>query len=190
MVGDTATGNGAVRMSLNTRGDGDHVLDLSLDHLVVDGGSVAVLFRDLVTAYEARLSGRAPSWDPLPLQYADYVLWERERGTDALLDRWRTSLAGFDPAVLPTGRVPAPGPASGATVEFGVDPGVVRRLEQLAARFHATEFMVLHAVLAGCSHGSPITRTWGSRPSSRLVGTSRRRPWSACSSRLSSCVRG
>ncbi|MDH6280518.1 non-ribosomal peptide synthetase [Prescottella agglutinans] len=149
VVGDTATENGAVRMSLNTRGDGDHVLDLSLDHLVVDGGSVAVLFRDLVTAYEARLSGTAPSWDPLPLQYADYVLWERQRGTDALLDKWRTSLAGFDPAVLPTGRVAAPGPASGATVEFGVDPGVVRRLEQLAARFHATEFMVLHAVLAG-----------------------------------------
>ncbi len=149
VVGAGASGVDAVRVSLHTGDDDVHLLDLSLDHLAVDGGSVAVLFRDLVTAYEARLGGAAPVWDPLPLQYTDFVLWERERSADALLDQWRTSLAGFDPAVLPTGRVPAPGRASAATIEFHVDPGVVRRLEQMAVRSQATEFMVLHAVLAG-----------------------------------------
>lgn len=149
VVGVSAAGTDAVRVALRAVGEGVHLLDLSLDHLAVDGGSVAVLFGDVVTAYEARVSGAAPSWGPLPVQYTDYVLWERERDTDALLAQWRSSLAGFDPAVLPTGRVPGRGHASAATIEFDVDPDVVRRLEETAARFHATEFMVLHAVLAG-----------------------------------------
>ncbi|MBM4670390.1 hypothetical protein GS448_26235 [Rhodococcus hoagii] len=58
---------------------------------------------DLVTAYEARLVGDAPRWAPLPVQYVDYALWERDtasRGRDT--EFWTHALADFDPALLPS----------------------------------------------------------------------------------------
>ncbi|WP_137723938.1 non-ribosomal peptide synthetase [Prescottella subtropica] len=143
---DEITADSAARMSLH-RTDTGHALDVTFDHLVVDGGSVGVLFGDLLTAYRARLGGTGPDWAPLPVQYTDHVLWQRGRDLDPQRDEWRRVLAGADPAILPTGH--GHGPASEAsTIRFAVPPRVVRRLDALARRFGATDFMVLHAVLA------------------------------------------
>lgn len=148
VIGSSA--DDAVRMSLRELGRGRHVLDLTFDHLAVDGGSVAVLFDDVLHAYRARRSGSAPAWDPLPVQYTDHVLWERERDGRASLEQWRDRLADFDPAVLPTGPSPTPRPAGApSTVAFSVDAAVVQRLGRFAEPYRATDFMVLHAVLAG-----------------------------------------
>ncbi|NKS69122.1 hypothetical protein GS584_08520 [Rhodococcus hoagii] len=138
-----------LRVALRADGPRTHTLEVELDHLAADGASVAILVTDLVTAYEARLVGDAPRWAPLPVQYVDYVLWERDtasRGRDT--EFWTHALADFDPALLPSVTTPGTEPGPVGSIDFEIDADVTAHLAHLAASRGATEFMVLHAALA------------------------------------------
>ncbi|MCF1594999.1 non-ribosomal peptide synthetase [Streptomyces muensis] len=137
-----------IRAMLFTDGDREHALLLHLHHIAGDGASMRPLAEDLSTAYAARLAGRAPDWAPLPLQYADYALWERELPADRL-DFWTGQLARIPEQIeLPTDR-PRPAVASqrGGTVPFTVPAALRRRIDALGGDRGASAFMVLHATL-------------------------------------------
>ncbi|WAZ19966.1 amino acid adenylation domain-containing protein [Streptomyces cinnabarinus] len=148
-----------LRATMFTIGVDDHVLMLVLHHIAGDGWSMAPLTRDLSTAYSARLAGRVPDWAPLPIQYADYALWQRdllgdEDAPDSLAARqlayWRKALAGLpDELTLPADRPrpPVPSHAAGA-VTAGVPAELHAGLVRLARESGTTLFMVLQAAVA------------------------------------------
>src|SRR5262249_22956970 len=120
-----------VRARLLAVAPGVHVLVVVLHHIATDAWSTGVLARDLSTAYAARREGRAPGWDPLAVQYADYAIWQRELLGDegdpvGLLSQqaggWRQALAGA-PAEL---ALPA-GPPRPAGARYPGDTGPLGR---------------------------------------------------------------
>ncbi|MFH8347402.1 amino acid adenylation domain-containing protein [Streptomyces sp. NPDC018045] len=166
-----------LRARLLRRAADEHVLVLVIHHIAADGGSAAALTRDLSAAYAARCEGRPPQWEDLPVQYADYTLWQsrllgEESDPGSILaqqtDYWRRELADVPaPLALPTDR-PRPPAAShrGGRVGFTIDPGVMAGVAELARGGEATASMVLQAALAVLVHhlgggddvtiGSPI----------------------------------
>ncbi|NBH07361.1 non-ribosomal peptide synthetase, partial [Amycolatopsis sp. SID8362] len=132
----------------------DHVLLLVLHHIASDGWSAAPLWRDLATAYAARVDGEAPGWAPLPVQYADYTLWQREVLDEpeitGQLAFWRDTLAGVpEELALPADRVrPAVASHRGGSVEFTLGADVHTGLAELARHGGATLFMALQAGFA------------------------------------------
>ncbi|MFI8369936.1 condensation domain-containing protein [Streptomyces sp. NPDC085466] len=137
-------------------GDDSAVLVLSVHHIATDGWSTARLLHDLDTAYTARSRGRAPEWEPLPVQYADYTLWQREllapegAFVRQRLDFWRTALDGAPAETrLPADRPRRAEPSGhGALATATLDADVHRALTRLARDGHATFFMVVRAGLA------------------------------------------
>ncbi|MEV4126453.1 non-ribosomal peptide synthase/polyketide synthase [Nocardia sp. NPDC049707] len=137
----------------------EHVLVVVLHHISADGYSVAPMTRDLMRAYLSRIAGTAPDWDPLPIHYADYSVWQRavlgsDRDPDSLLSRqlgyWTTELAGLPEVLpLPTDRPrPARRDMRGATVDFEVDAQLAGRLETIARAHGTTLFTLIHSAFA------------------------------------------
>ncbi|MCF3104940.1 amino acid adenylation domain-containing protein, partial [Streptomyces roseoverticillatus] len=148
-----------VRASLLALGEDEHVLALVVHHIALDGWSWRPLFDDLARAYAARRSGDGPGWEPLPAQYADYTLWQRELlGEESdpgsvvarQLDFWRKELTGAPAELsLPFDR-PRPAVASyaGRSVPVELDAALHAKLLELARSRGCTLFMVLRAGLA------------------------------------------
>ncbi|MGY3677880.1 amino acid adenylation domain-containing protein [Streptomyces sp. TE33382] len=143
-----------LRVWLLRTGERSHTLYMVLHHIVGDGWSMALLGRDLDAAYKARRAGAAPGWEPLPVQYADYALWQREllEGQDGaeLLAHWTARLADLpDELPLPLDR-PRPDVSGddGGEVRLDVPAALHARLLRLAREADASLFMVVHAALA------------------------------------------
>ncbi|WP_156745553.1 condensation domain-containing protein, partial [Mycobacterium sp. E1319] len=148
-----------IRAQLFSVGAGQHVLGIVLHHIAFDGWSMAPMVTDMGRAYQARCRNRAPDWVPLPVQYADYALWQRdwlghESDPDSVLHRqlayWRQELADVPELIsLPTDRARPPAPTHrGADAELRIEAPLWAGIKALAAAYNATPSMVLQAALA------------------------------------------
>ncbi|WP_374117444.1 amino acid adenylation domain-containing protein [Streptomyces sp. RKAG293] len=151
----------------------EHVLLLVVHHIAGDGWSLGPLAADLTHAYTARTQGESPHWVPLPVQYADYTLWQNEllgdqNDPDSLfatqIDYWTSTLAGLpDQLSIPTDRPrPAVMTYRGDYVTVTINPELHQRLADLARSTGTSLFMVLQAGLAslltrlGAGHDIPL----------------------------------
>ncbi|WP_445585619.1 amino acid adenylation domain-containing protein [Streptomyces resistomycificus] len=162
-----------IRATLLRTAAREHTLVLVVHHIALDGESLGPLLRDLTTAYSARSQGGAPQWQPLPVQYADYTLWQQdvlgdESDPDSLAARqlayWREALADLaQPLALPTDR-PRPRAMSprGDLVKFPIHPDLLTDVQKLAAQQDTTVSMVMQSALAvllhhlGCGDDVPL----------------------------------
>ena len=148
-----------LRAHLFVLGANEHVLLLLLHHIASDGWSSVPLARDLAATYGARRQGHAPELPALPVQYADYTLWQhqllgRESDPDSAIARqlafWTDTLKDLpDQIELPVDR-PRPAVASyrGDSVALHIDAELHGDLLKLAREGRASLFMVLQAGLA------------------------------------------
>ncbi|WP_161893844.1 non-ribosomal peptide synthetase [Gordonia spumicola] len=148
-----------LRAALLRTGD-DHVLVLSIHHISADGASMAPLAVDMMTAYAARVSGTAPTWHELPIQYSDFADWQARRlaavGADGRtleqrqLDFWRDALADAPSRLeLPIDRIRPKNPSFvGDAVDFVLGAETVAALDRLGRSYGASLFMVTHAAYA------------------------------------------
>ena len=148
-----------LRATLFRVAEDEHVLVAVVHHIAADGWSVTPLVGDLGMAYAGRCAGRAPGWAPLPVQYVDYTLWQREQLGEladsdspiaAQLAYWEQALAGLpERLVLPTDR-PYPPVADyrGASVAVDWPAELQQQVARVAGEHNATSFMVMQAALA------------------------------------------
>jgi amino acid adenylation domain-containing protein len=161
-----------VRGRLIRLADDDHALLVTMHHIVSDGWSMGVLINEFSALYAAYAQGRSDPLPALPIQYADYAVWQRRWITGEVLQRqlgfWRAHLSGA-PALLdlPTDRPrPAVQDYAGASLDFELDAQLTANLKALSQRHGTTLFMTLLASwaallarLSGQSHvviGTPV----------------------------------
>ncbi len=136
-----------LRSALITLGENEHALALVSHHIVCDEWSRDVTLRELSQLYDAFESGHAPNLAPLPIQYADYAVWERDATrTGALAEQlkfWRDRLAGMATLDLPTDRPRGAVPSfEGARLRRMVSRATLDALRDIA-RSHETSLYTL-----------------------------------------------
>ncbi|WP_369829484.1 amino acid adenylation domain-containing protein [Mycobacterium sp. 852002-51613_SCH5001154] len=152
-----------IRAQIYSVGPERHVVTIVLHHIAFDGWSFAPMVRDIAEAYRARARGEAPRWAPLPVQYADYTLWQSdllgaESDPDSViagqLRYWRQELADLPVvASLPTDRARSPEPSfRGDAIDVAIDPKIWAGVKGVAAEHNTTASMVLQAVVAVLLH--------------------------------------
>src|SRR5262249_6068965 len=143
-----------LRVRLLQLAERDHVLLLTMHHIISDGWSVGVLLRELGALYEAYCLGRPNPLAPLPIQYADYGAWQRSPEQAARLEEelgyWQEQLAAMPPLLtLPLDRArPAMQTFSGATQSFRLSPALTQGLKRFSSEQGVTLFMTLASAYA------------------------------------------
>jgi amino acid adenylation domain-containing protein len=160
-----------LRATLLHLDDQQHVLFLTMHHIISDGWSIGVLIQETTAIYEARMAGRPSPLPPLPIQYADYAHWQRQQLAQGVfsdqVDYWKSQLADVPALALPTTYSrPAIQTSNGANIWFELPADVHQDLVALSQKQGATLFMTLLAALATLFHrytlqddfaiGSPI----------------------------------
>ncbi|MEV4504252.1 condensation domain-containing protein [Streptomyces klenkii] len=146
---DLATGP-LIRLRLLRLSAEHHVAVLAMHHIVTDGDSSEILLRELMLCYAAGRSGTSAGLPELPIQYADFAVWQRDTLSGARLAEltayWAERLAGAAPVALPAARARTDADrAPGAAHPVSVPAGLRDRLEAAARERGATLFMALLA---------------------------------------------
>ncbi|MCP4659862.1 MAG: amino acid adenylation domain-containing protein, partial [bacterium] len=166
-----------LRVALLRLGRREHFLLVTVHHIVSDGWSQGVFYRELAVLYEAFSTGKRPGLPELPIQYADFAIWQRQRLSggrtpgevlETQLAYWRTKLGGELPVLrLPTDRPrPAVPSRRGAMATLELNEGLTAALRKLSLDAGATLYMTLLAAFMALLHrltgqrdlvvGSPI----------------------------------
>jgi amino acid adenylation domain-containing protein/thioester reductase-like protein len=160
-----------VRFTLLRLSETEHVFFLTLHHIAGDGWSAGVLVFELAALYGAFSTNRPAPLPELPIQYADYAVWQRQEFQDGALDQqlayWKQRLSGVSVLELPTDRPRGPVPRfDGAHLPFELPAVLVEALRELSRCTGTTLFMTLlagfQALLGRCcgqedvAVGSPI----------------------------------
>ena len=149
----------------------EHILVVVMHHVISDDWSMGVLFHELAALYQALSAGRPSPLPKLPIQYADYAVWQRQHLQGETLDRllayWRGRLEGLATLELPTDR-PRPPQVThiGATLRGVLPASLAQRVKEVGRREGATLYMTLLAAFQVLLHrysgqedfavGSPI----------------------------------
>ncbi len=142
-----------LRTALLQRGPADHVFVLVMHHIISDGWSLGVFWRDLVALYNAFYVNLPSPLPELPIQYADFAVWQREQlkgeKLEGLVSYWKNQLAGMSVLQLPTDR-PRPAVQSyrGAFQDLALPRALADALRALSQREGATLFMTLAAAFS------------------------------------------
>src|SRR5262249_46792532 len=132
----------------------EHLLLLTLHHIVADGWSAGILVRELEALYVAGCAGRPSPLPELAVQYGDYAVWQRQWLEGEVLERggdyWKEGLRDVPPLLeLPADRPrPAVRSQRGGTARFAFAAELAVRVQELSGRLSVTPFMVLLAGFA------------------------------------------
>ncbi|MDF5732843.1 MAG: condensation domain-containing protein [Rhizonema sp. PD38] len=147
-----------LRVTLLRLSETEHVLLFSMHHIISDGWSLGVFIREIEVLYEAFCNHKPSPLSELPIQYADYAVWEQQwfRGKvlETQLDYWRRQLGGK----LPSPKLPTDRPRSvvqtfqAATYHFNLSLNLYQALQKLSQQTNVTLFMILLVVLATLLH--------------------------------------
>jgi len=147
-----------LRVSLFTRSRGDHILLMTMHHIVGDGWSIWMLMSELLSLYPAQKTGQVAVLPPLKWQYQDFVKWqaemlESEQG-ERLWEYWQKQLSGELPVInLPTDRPRPPVQSyNGASITFTLPAALTQGLKELAQTSGATLYMILLATFQVLLH--------------------------------------
>jgi amino acid adenylation domain-containing protein len=161
-----------LRAKLLYLADNSHILLLTIHHIVADGWSMNMLNGEIWTFYRALMTQTEAELKPLPIQYADFALWQREYFNDVALapqiEYWQNQLAGIPPLLeLPLDRPrPAKQTFVGNSQSFQLSQELTEKLQTLSQRSGATLYMTVLAAFGVLMHrysrqediviGSPI----------------------------------
>ncbi|MGB8192824.1 MAG: amino acid adenylation domain-containing protein, partial [Chitinophagaceae bacterium] len=160
-----------LRVCLVELSAGEYLLAAVLHHIAFDGWSVSIMVEELMECYRSRKENRVPALKALPVQYADFAIWQRNNlpasVLNAGLDWWKQQLDGVEPFELLTDHVrPAEQPIKGAVLDKQLNKELFDGLNRLSKQEGASLFMVLLAAFKVLMHryagqddicvGSPI----------------------------------
>ncbi len=140
-----------LRVSLIRLAEEEHLVLFTMHHIISDGWSVTVLIREVAALYDAFSRGEASPLQELPIQYADFAMWQREWLRGEVLERqlgyWREQLEGAPPLLeLPADRPrPAVQTYSGATESIVLPEELVEEIRKLSSQEGVTLFMFMLA---------------------------------------------
>ncbi|NEO20282.1 non-ribosomal peptide synthetase [Moorena sp. SIO4A5] len=146
------THNRLIRFKLLQSSPTDHILMVTIHHIICDGWSIGVFQQELLQLYQAFCQNQSSPLSPLQIQYADFACWQRQWLTDQVLEAelnyWKQQLEGAPPLLeLPTDYPrPAVQTFQGGEVSFQVDASLSQNLKAFSQKAGVTLFMTLLTV--------------------------------------------